>query len=372
MGMFGFVRSWVPVARKVALLALLSACGGAGDGGGASPVVETRPVADADAGGARGDASACDPAVRSFSVPDVSALKVSHAQIDPAQVNPAANAFPDSKHQVFLPADPGTKLRDELFVILPGTNNRAQGFQTLGTLAARAGYRVVALAYESDTHPIGSCAGITSETELLACRESVWAEKVYGQDKTPRYAGDVPNSVSGRLSDLLRFLAKNQPGVGADRFLSGSDVRWDRIALLGFSQGSVVAGYIGKDQRLARLVLVAGGCDDLTVDGKRFLVPWCSAPRATPVSRTFAISHVADDTNADALVAKAFGLLDHGGYVDISANAPSYCTGTHALLSHEPTNKAHLSLALDGFIPLVGDSPRLAEDYLYAFTAPVE
>lgn len=367
MGMIDKARSVMARVGVVAVAVHLAAC----SGGGAAVTEKNVTVEDA---GANADAVAktCDPAAKTFEVPDVATVKVTQAQIDPAQVNPAAGAYPESKHQLFVPADPRVKLREELFVILPGTNNRAQGFRTLGTLAARAGYRVVVLAYESDTHPMGSCAGVGNETDHLACRESVWAEKIYGHDRTPYYPGDVPNSVSGRLADLLRFLARSQPDVGAERYLSGNDVRWDKVALLGFSQGSVVAGYIGKDQRLARLVLVAGGCDDVKVGGTRTLVPWCSAPRSTPASRTFAISHVADQTNADALVAKAFGLLDLGGYVDISANAPSYCSGTHALLSHEPTNQPHLSLALDGSVPLVGDSPRLAEDYLYAFTAPVE
>lgn len=325
-------------------LLLLVACGGRDN--------RDRDTRPADGG--------CDPAVRTSEVPLASPSTVTRLIIDPTTVDPAAVAYPESKHLLLLPAAP---TRDQLFLILPGTNNLGQGFETIGMLAARAGYRVVSLAYESRTHPNGTCAAVVGEQAILACREGVWTEKAYGTEATAEYAGDFANSISGRLLNLLRYLQQTRPSFGAEAYLQGNTLRWERVALAGFSQGSVIAGFIGKDQPLARLVLLAGGCDD----ANRILVPWCSAPRATPRTRTWAISHVDDMTNADALVAAAFGL---GAYVDISAGSPSYCSDSHALMSHESTDKPHLSVAQDGAVPLTNGVPTLAEDYVYAFTAP--
>lgn len=341
--------------RSAWFLLSLVACGGGGGNGDETP--DAPPA----------DTVACDPSVRTYDIPDLSAGTVMRVQVDPTVVDPAAIAYPESKHVVFLPSSPSIPLRDELFVILPGTNNLGQGFETIGMIAARAGYRVISLAYESQTHPDGTCSNVVGEQAILTCRENVWAEKAYGADPSPEYPGNFANSISGRLLHLLQYIQAQYPNAGASAYYTGDTIRWDRIALAGFSQGSVIAGYIGKDQALARLVILAGGCDDMTVGGVATLAPWCSAPRATPRARTWAISHANDELDADTLVVQAYGL---GEYVDASAHSPSYCSTSHALLSHEPTDQAHLSVAHDGAVPLTNGLPTLLEDYYYAFTAP--
>lgn len=341
------------------MLILVVACGDGGSGDDTPP--DAAP-----------DAPACDPAVRTFEVPDFTApFGVMHAQILPTTIDPASSAYPESIHQLYLPTEPGVALRDELFVMLPGTNNRAQGFERIALLAARAGYPVISLAYESETHPNALCADVVGDQAILDCRAGVWTEKAYGTDVTAEYPGDEPNSIAGRLLRVLQYVDAMYPQAGADRFFDGTDLVWEDIALAGFSQGSLMAAFIGKDHALARLVLFAGGCDVLEKPAGPELVPWCTEPRATPAERTWVVMHVDDEPEEDTAIAEAFGVTALGAWADASAGSPSYCTDTHAIQSHEPTDAPHLSIAHDGELPVDGNGvPTLAEDYYYLMTAP--
>lgn len=356
------------------VVGLACACGGpAAQSGGGGPGAGDAGGSGGGVSGGSGAGGACDPSEPTFDAPDVAPPSaVMHAEIAPAAIDEATFAYPQSKHQLYIADPTEVPPREELFVLLPGTNNLAQGFDTLARLAASAGYPVIVLAYESDTHPAGLCAAVTGAQAIADCRTGVMAEKAYGNDVTDAYPGDEPNSVAGRLVRVLAHVDQNFPAAGADRFYDDAGPRWDRIVLAGFSQGSVLAGFIGKDQALARLVLLAGGCDATGEAGSedRELLPWCFEPRATPAARTWALSHVNDLANADRLSHEAFGLLEIADYADASTEAPSYCTQTHALMSNEPTPKAHLSVALDAEIPVDASGvPVLAEDYLYLFTA---
>ena len=337
---------------------LVIAATGCGGGGGGS---DDQP-----------DAPACDPSVRDFDVPDLTAPAViRHMQIAPATIDPASSAYAESIHQIFLPDDPSITMRDQLFVMLPGTNNRAQGFEKISLIAARAGYPVISLAYGSATHPSGLCADVIGADAMMACRTAIWTEKAYGTDVTAEYPGDEPNSINGRLLRLLQYADTMHPTVGADRFFSGNQVLWNKVALAGFSQGALMAGLIGKDHALARLVLFAGGCDAVDGASGPSLAPWCTEARATPATRTWSVMHVDDEPEEDTAFAAAFGLTALGPYANASTGSPSYCTDTHTLESHEPTASPHLSVAHDNEIPVDGNGlPTLAEDYYYLMTAP--
>lgn len=318
----------------------------------------------------------CDPRGRTLDVPDFKApFGVAHATIAPTAIDPASDRYPQARHELYLPDDPSVTLRDELFVMLPGTSNMPSGFEHVMSIAARAGYRVVGLAYDTDFNPAQLCTGVTGEQAIADCRTGVIVEKIHGTDETDVIDINEANSVEGRLLRLLRYASVNHPELGADRYYSGDDILWENIVVAGFSQGASVAGYIGKERALPRNILLAGGCDVLEKNpGEVFPMPWCSEPRATPPERTWGLMHLQDQPEADERIFELYGLVALGGFARADTGSPGYCTGSHALQTDLPSQgdgtKYHLSVAHDRDIPLDDDGvPLLAEDYYYLMTA---
>lgn len=134
------------------------------------------------------------------------------------------------------------------------------------------------------------------------------------------------DSVVGRLTRLLSWLDTNYPAMSAGVFLDGDAPRWSSMVIAGFSQGALMTGYLTKDHEVARAVLFAGGCDGMELDdGKVLLASWCSDTRATPVERTWSLSHLRDEANEDRDIHLAFGLPTLGDYADAGTESPAYC-----------------------------------------------
>ena len=341
-------------------LLLLTACSGRG---GAKDSESTADTA--------GD---CDPTIASIELPDFHAeLDVTVFEIDPAEIDPESDNFPASHHRIWIPSDMSQVTREELFVIIPGTGNQPNAFDDIANVAVRSGYAVIGLAWDSEYHVADYC---TESSDQEACREAVFEEKAYGNNTSEEADISEADSVVGRLTRLLRHLDTNYPDAGAGAFLDGDTPRWGSMVLTGFSQGASMVGYVSKDVEVARAVLLAGGGDSATTDdGEILIADWCYDPRATPASRTFALSHLGDSPEADAAVHAAYGLLDIADYVDAGTSSPAYCTATHALTFDLPAagdnpNQGHLATAHDGYVPVDDDGvPLLAEDYHYLFTA---
>lgn len=376
------IRSALPLPT----LLLLAACTG-GDAGAPKPGGDTAAdtAGDDTAADTAGDDTAadtgedtgsdCDPTVASLQVPDMHAdVGIVQAEIVPSAIDPETDRFPQSHHTLMVPT--GIERRDELFLMLPGTGNHGTAFDAVATVAAHAGYAVLVLAYDSELNHAGICAEVPLD-EMEACRTAVIHEKIYGTDETDLIDVDEADSIVGRAVRVLNAADAEYPDAGAGRYLDGDTLAWDQIVVAGFSQGSVMAGYLSKDHAFARAVLLAGGCDAMDAeDGSIYLAEWCTAERATPADRTYAISHVQDEPEKDAAIHAAYGLDAFGDYADIATEAPAYCTDTHLLASTvessgADTDRYHLSVAHDDYIPVDDEGvPVLAEDYWYAFAGP--
>lgn len=326
----------------------------------------TPPSSDSGAE-ARDTAAACDPGVPSLDVPDFhGAWDLQQVSVSPAEIDPATDLQPEDEHYVFVLADGPT--RDELFVMLPGTDGRPANNTRLLTLAAESGYRAIGLAYPTETNQNDLCG------HDEACAEGFTTEKLYGDDDTDVIAIDEPNSITGRLVRLLAALDERFPGSGWGEFLDAGAPAWSSLVLSGFSQGSGMAGWLAKDVAVARFVPISSGCDSVgTTPADARPADWCFAPRATPVERTFGILHTEDDFAVKRQVYEdAFELDELGAFADADAGSPDYCTHTHMLTtSQEPavgadTDAYHKSLAVDDVMPVDADGvPLLAEDYWY-------
>ena len=297
-------------------------------------------------------------------------MEIAHTTIPPTRVAPAPDNCSAAHHSVLLAIDPSIEARDGLFVFLPGTDNQPDDFDEIGEIAARASYPVIVLAWDSQVVPAGYCAEATIYEEFEACSAAVMEEKAYGIDATDAADIDEPSSITGRLVRLLGYIDGVYPDAGADRHLDGRAPRWSSIVLGGFSQGSMVAGYISRDHETARTVLLAGACDATELEGELLLAGWCSDPRATPADRTWALVHPGEELEAKLLFYEAFGLLDLGEPVDVEAASPACCSDSHVLTFNlEVEGREHLSTAHDQYLPMDGEVPVLAHDSFCMFMA---
>lgn len=316
-----------------------------------------------------GSSGSCDATVPSIDVPDVKMLDAAHVVVPPSMIDSATDMEPQKSHQVFVPNDPAAR-RSQLFVMLPGTDGSPANNQNILRIAATAGFRAVGLAYPSDTNQ-GDLCGATADP--AACNVAFAEEKLYGVDATPVLDVNEPNSVVGRLRRLLQAADAQVPGAGFGVYLNGGEVVWDKLVVAGFSQGSGLAGYLGKDKSLARNVFFSSGCDvHGTTMADAAADDWCSLPRQTPASRMFGLLHAEDKLWLKSQAYRAYGMDAFGDFVDAGTLSPRYCTGTHILtssLAPAPGGGPHTSLATDPDMPVDVDGvPLLAEDYFYLMT----
>lgn len=319
--------------------------------------------------GAGGSGGTCDATVPTIDVPDVKTLDAAHIVVPPSALDPATDMDPQRSHHVFVPNDPNAR-RPQLFVMLPGTDGSPGNNQNLLRIAATAGFRSVGLAYPSSTNQ-GDLCGTTADP--AACNVAFAEEKLYGVDATPVVDVNEPNSIEGRLRRLLQAAEVQVPGAGFGDYLSNGEIVWEKLVVAGFSQGSGLAGFLGKDKALARNVFFSSGCDvhgtsmaDAGADD------WCSLPRQTPASKMFGLLHAEDKLWLKSQAYTAYGMDAFGEFADAGTLSPSYCTGTHILttsLAPAPGGGAHNSLASDTDMPVDADGvPLLAEDYFYLMT----
>lgn len=320
----------------------------------------------------------CDATVPTIDLPDFNAdIEMIRATIVPSALDPQSDNFPQSHHELWLADDPSIQRRDELFLFLPGTNNKPNAFDDVAEIAARAGYPVLVLAWDSEYHAGEYCRFDGDVQALIDCRTDVFHEKAYGTDESEHIDIGEPDSIVGRARRVIERVHQDYPTVGADQWLDDDGLRWENIVVAGFSQGALMTGYLSKDHAVSRAVLLAGGCDTIMEeDGTVHMASWCTEARATPVERTWALWHLRDEPEQDGAILETFGLPTLGDYADAATQSPDYCTGTHGLTTDLPSADGngysfHLSVAHDGYLPVDGQgTPTLAEDFYYLFTAP--
>src|SRR5690348_5844088 len=160
--------------------------------------------------------------------------------VRPSEANSAVTTF-DEPHYIWVPANPPSA-QPRMMLLLAGTGGRPADAQLIGRLAAAQGYSVVALMYPDDLAVVNACADDPAPDCMALMREEI----ILGSSVSPHVAVDLPNSISGRLRDLVQLLAARFPDEGWTRFLDAGELRWSAIAVGGLSQGGGHAAYIAK------------------------------------------------------------------------------------------------------------------------------
>jgi hypothetical protein len=322
--------------RRVALLlaaAAMTSCGGGSSGGTTSAVTPT-PTATP------------TPAARPASVERLIAPNTTDAAL----------SVRDGDHVAINP-DPAVAPKGRLFVMLPGTGGVPRNLRDVTRAAGPRGYHAVGIAYPNDTAVGDLCAGNAD----LNCTGNVRREIITGADLSPLVSIDVANSIAGRLTRLLSYLARTYPTEGWQAFIPNGNVDWSLVTMAGHSQGSGHAAYMGKLYSLDRIVMFSGPSDIGQVAGTT--AQWLSLPNVTPASRQYGFTHTGDELVPLALVQNNWTLLGLGAFgasVSVDGATAPYGNSHQLITSAAPnpnpaitvTYPRHLSTAIDTWIPV--------------------
>lgn len=199
-----------------------------------------------------------DPTVHRF-------LRNSFAYIDRAAVQPNA----------------------ELFLYLVGTKGTPDNAKRLPTVAASQGYRVIALMYNS----LPATAEVCQRNPDTTCSQNFRNRRAFGDTASTEIDDTPAESVTARLSALLKYLNAQHPQDGWSQYLLADDSpNWPHIVIAGHSQGAGLAAFIAKKQKVARVVLFSDW-DVYVANGHHHPVPWLAWKSATPADRWWALYH---------------------------------------------------------------------------------
>ena len=287
---------------------------------------------------------------------------VTERRVPPVVANSAITHWTADHFVWFAPAQNPSRL----LLLLPGTNGAPANFRTIGRVAAEQGYRVVGLMYPDDLAVVTQCASDPAPS----CMELMRREIVQGVDVSAHVAVDAPNSIDGRLVNLLDYLQRTFPNEGWDAFLANGAPRWDAIAVGGLSQGGGHAAYIAKVRSVPRVVMFGAPADGYSGQ----VAPWMQLG-ATPADRYFGFRHQRDPWTSITPNWLALG-LDAFGPAKLIDESTSSFDGSHMLVTDllPATGSyadAHPSVFGDGSTPRARDgAPVYAAVWRYLIGRP--
>jgi pimeloyl-ACP methyl ester carboxylesterase len=216
---------------------------------------------------------------------------------------------PCSIHRVYRPGL-GQDVREPLVVLLPGSGMEADRHNFVLQTAAYAGYRTIGLSYDN-TGPVESqCA---AAADCLDCYGQARDEIITGNDArhTNLTVVQRSDSIVERLHNLLRGLEADDLADGTDddhwgdfynTFAAGTpppnsvavhtlrSIEWDKIILVGFSQGAGHAARIAQQKQVHGLFLIDGG-NDTCGPGAGQPANWYAAANASLGRPSFGVTH---------------------------------------------------------------------------------
>jgi hypothetical protein len=161
--------------------------------------------------------------------PDDEPIQFSERRIDPSTTGAGIS---NATGQHFIITPDSTRAQ-RLVVFLPGTGGRPDFYKTFLRHAGERGHHAIGLAYPNAEAVNELCASAPTPT----CQEDVRVEVITGEPRSNLLTVNVANSIDNRLRALLAWLDRSFPGEGWSDFLANGETRWDRVIVLGHSQG---------------------------------------------------------------------------------------------------------------------------------------
>lgn len=237
--------------------------------------------------------------------------------------------------------------KNQLVVFLPGTSRQPNNYLFMMEEIARLGYHVIGLSYKYDP----AINPICRPTEDVTCHWRARMETIDGVDRHPSVDVDASQSILNRLTKALQYFANKYPTGGWSQFLSGSTINWPLITVTGHSQGASLAGILGKEFPVKRVVMWSV-IDYLDNDA---IPDWVDNP--TGHEKFFAFIHVKDE-QVPFMRAQIgwdkLGMTQHGSMVSVDCNTYPF-SNTHLLYTtYVPAtslvDKYHNGTTLDIYI----------------------
>jgi len=264
-------------------------------------------------------------------------------------------------HVVINP-DPAVAAKGKLFVMLPGTGGQPRFYRLILRTGAARGYHAIGLNYPNDSAVEFLCGVGANAT----CAGETRREIITGADASPAVSVNAANSIDGRLTALLTYLAVTFPAEGWNRFLRAGAPDWSLITIAGHSQGAGHAGYMAKLREFDRVAMFAGPGDIGGVANTP--AAWLDLPAITPAARLYGFAHASDELIPFAFLQinwARLGMAGFGAAVSVDGAPPPFGNSHQLVTSSAPafaptvTAPLHASMVLDATTPLAADGTPL-------------
>lgn len=218
-----------------------------------------------------------------------------------------------------------------LLLSIGGTNSHTTDFAAFNQAATQLGYFALAIDYPNSV--------ITTACRLredLGCFRAFREEVVFGNDVSDIVNVDIKNSLIYRIESTLRHLNK---------FVKDGNIQWDKIVLVGHSQGSGHAAYIAKHRRVHGVIMLAGPQDH----NQTAAAGWLGEPGLTPADRHYAFIHESDFFESGKQISTAKKLINNPTLKPVLVKREAPKETSQIVITQEPVNDPHKSVIQDIF-----------------------
>ncbi|MEM6345303.1 MAG: hypothetical protein AAF927_15535 [Bacteroidota bacterium] len=189
-------------------------------------------------------------------------------------------------HQAWIAPD--AVKRNQLLVFFGGTSSSPRLYQAFPQFAALEGYHVVNVAY-NNSPSVQVCSGDPATECFERLREETWQ----GRNTSTRIFINEVHSAENRLRRLIQYLHEISPDEAWDQFFEGEEIQYDRLVMAGHSQGAGLAAYVGRQERVARVIMFSGPNDYSELYEEAAV--WAEGDYETPVNRYYGLLHIEDE-----------------------------------------------------------------------------
>jgi hypothetical protein len=256
-------------------------------------------------------------------------------------------------------------LRNKLAVFFPGSFGKAMRQQLIIGELAYLGYHTINLSYPN-SWTVGSLCRHHPDP---GCLEKVRLEIISGRGCSNVLEIGRTNSIENRLVKLLEYLDLRYPQQKWGQYLDRNLPKWDQIIVTGHSQGGGHAALLGKQYRVARVVMLAAPSDFSWVLNES--APWLSGSGQTPSERYYGFAHMKDEGYDRIQKAwELLGMTAYGSIINVDKQKPPYNHSHRLITDITParTDNYHGSVATDRPTPKFSDgTPVFKQVWRYLF-----
>lgn len=287
--------------------------------------------------------------------PSPPAVKAPLVSFPAQRVDPAISL---SGRATNLAGRPAAEPRGRLVVLLHGSGADGLTMAPMAKNLVDAGYHIVAPSYEATLGTLDLCPNTVRAT-MPDCHRKLRGEATFGEgvqdplgraEDHPGLKVPVANALMNSLLKQLDHLQRTYPLEGWEQFIVQTDgvcdawsetygacgLRWDRVALVGYSQGGGVALHLAKVIHVARVGMISAPFDVFGPTTDPLVSPSITdGGYATPVSDIVQLSHELETHRWRQLaVANALGLP--GPPTNIESASPPYGGSNQLVSSAKP------------------------------------